>query len=101
MKVADAWNALGLFRVHMQRDAKSARECQKNALEIYKENLQHVEAAIALCDIGYCCEKMGEPDDALESYQESLEILTEMELPESHPCVISSKRAVSRVAREA
>jgi tetratricopeptide (TPR) repeat protein len=99
-KVADAWNALGLIRVHMQRNAKAARVCQEHALKIYKSNLQLTEAAITLSDLGYCCERMGEQESALKKYQEALQIVKELKLSESHPCVISTQRAVSRVLRE-
>jgi tetratricopeptide (TPR) repeat protein len=99
-KVADAWSALGLIRVHMQRDAEAARQCHEHALRIYKENLQLTEAAITLNDLGYCYEQLSQQDSALKLYLEALQILTDSELSDYHPCVMSIQRAVSRIRRE-
>jgi tetratricopeptide (TPR) repeat protein len=100
-KVADAWNALGLIRVHMQRDAKAAKKCHEHALRIYKDNLQLTETAIALSDLGYCCEQLpGQQERASKLYLEALQILRELNLSDSHPCMISTRRAVSRLRRE-
>jgi tetratricopeptide (TPR) repeat protein len=99
-KVADAWNALGLIRVHMQRDAEAARQCHEHALRIYKENLQLTETAITLNDLGYCYEQLNQQDSALKLYREALQILTDGQLSDYHPCVISIHRAVSRIRRD-
>jgi tetratricopeptide (TPR) repeat protein len=100
-KVADAWNALGLIRLHMQRDAEAARQCHEHALRIYKENLQLTEAAITLNDLGYCYEQLNQQESALKLYREAWKILVnEKQLSDFHPCVISIQRAVSRIGRQ-
>jgi tetratricopeptide (TPR) repeat protein len=98
--VAEAWNALGLVRVHMQRDAKGAKMCHEEALRIYVSNKEHVETAITLNDLGYCHEQLGEHNQALQRYEEALTILSSLKLDESHPRMISTRRAVYRVRRE-
>ena len=98
--VADAWNALGLVRIHMDRNAEAARDCQLKALEIYRSCLQYKESAIALSDLAYCFEQLGEQESALQKYQESLDLLKKSQLSEEHPLVLSTRRAVSRVRRE-
>ena len=98
--VAEAWNALGLVRVHTQRDAQAAKMCHAEALRIYASNEEHVQTAITLNDLGYCHEQLGEHSQALERYEEALKILSNLKLDESHPRMISTRRAVCRVRRE-
>jgi tetratricopeptide (TPR) repeat protein len=97
--VAEAWNALGLVRIHMQRDVEAAQVCHEEALRIYSENLQQTDTALTLNDLGYCHEQQGNPSVALDHYEKALRILSNMELDESHPRVISTHRAVSRIRR--
>lgn len=97
--VAEAWNALGLVRVHMQRDAKAAQLCHEEALRIYSKNFQHAEMAVTLNDLGFCHEQQGNHTDALELYEDAMRILFELDLGESHPRVIATQRAVSRIRR--
>jgi tetratricopeptide (TPR) repeat protein len=99
-KSADAWNALGLVRVHMQRDAEAARKCHEYALTIFREKLMAKETATTLNDLGYCCERLNLREAALKNYEESLKILETENLPESHPQVLSTRRAVSRMTRQ-
>ena len=100
-KSAEAWNALGLIRVHMQRDAEAARKCHEYALTILREEQMPKEIATTLNDLGYCCEQLSLPEAALKNYTESLTILEELEnLPESHPQLLSTRRAVSRMLRK-
>jgi tetratricopeptide (TPR) repeat protein len=99
-KVAEAWNALGLIRVHMERNADEARKCHEYALAIYKDLKLAKETAITLNDLGYCFERMNQRDMALRSYQEALLILEAERLSENHPRVISTRRAVFRILRE-
>ena len=98
-KCADAWNAIGLIRVHMQRDAEAARKCHEYALTIFREKSMAKETATTLNDLGYCCERLDLPEAALKHYKESLQILETENFPETHPQVLSTRRAVSRIMR--
>merc|ERR1719223_2320757 len=98
-KSADAWNALGLIRVHMQRDAEGAKQCHEYALTIFKEQRMPEQTATTLNDLGYCCERLDLPEAALKNYKESLQILETENFPESHPQVLSTRRAVSCIMR--
>jgi tetratricopeptide (TPR) repeat protein len=97
--VADAWNALGLVRIHMQRDAPAARSCHEQALRIYQERRLLKETAITLVDLGCCFERMERREDAVQKYRQALEILRMEKVPEDHPQVLSAKRAISRMLR--
>lgn len=99
-KSADAWNALGLVRIHMQRDAVAARKCHEFALTIFRDQQMAEETATTLNDLGYCCERLDLPEAALKNYEESLLILENLNFPETHPQVLSTKRAVSRMTRK-
>lgn len=98
-KSADAWNALGLIRVHMQCDAEAARICHEYALTIFQQQQMAKETATTLNDLGYCCEQLKHPETALKNYQESLKILESENFPENHPQLLSTRRAVSRLLR--
>ncbi len=98
--VAEAWNALGLVRVHMQRDAEAARICHEEALRIYIKNQEDIETAVTLNDLGYCHEQLGEQEKALKLYEEALSLLAKVNVDESHPRMISTRRAVHRIRRE-
>ena len=99
-KCADVWNALGLIRVHMQRNAEAAKTCHEFALTIFREKSMAAETATTLNDLGYCCERLDLPEAALKHYEESLEILESQNLPETHPQIMSTRRAVSRMTRQ-
>lgn len=83
IQVAEAWNALGLARLHMERNPHAALECHWKALEIiHRKLLQGEEEAVSqqqstsnnnmdmkmatatttlLCDIGLCHERLRQP----------------------------------------
>lgn len=98
--VAEAWNALGLARVHTQRDAVGAYACHQEALRIYSKTAQHEEIAVVLNDLGYCEELLGNHTKALELYQEALRILSGLNVDENHHRMIATRRALSRIRRE-
>jgi tetratricopeptide (TPR) repeat protein len=97
--VADAWNALGLVRVHMQRDTKGAIACHEEALRIFIKNGQRLEEAFTLNDLAYCYEQLGEPSTAIHFYEDALRIFVEEKLSEHHPKVLSTYRALCRMGR--
>jgi tetratricopeptide (TPR) repeat protein len=121
--VVDSWNALGLIRIHMQRDVIGARKCHQHALNIIflhtqnnptkssplssssssssstpSSNSLSRQTATTLTDLAYCDERLKRYDIALANYQKALEILTK-ELSENHPQVISTRRAVTRLVQ--
>lgn len=99
-KSAEAWNALGLVRIHMQRDAEAAKKCHEFALAIFREQEMAEETATTLNDLGICCERLDLPEAALKQYEESLLILENQNFPETHPQMLSTRRAVSRMTRQ-
>ena len=99
-KSADAWNALGLVRIHMQRDAEAAKKCHEFALTIFREQEMAEQTATTLNDLGYCCERLDLPEAALKHYEESLLILENQNFSETHPQMLSTRRAVSRMTRQ-
>ena len=100
-KMAETWNALGLIRLHMQRDASSARECHEEALRILQQDDCNNKRliAITLHDLGYCCERMEERTDALSLYKEAISLLQQDDCDKSHPRMIATQRAMNRVLR--
>lgn len=73
--VAEAWTAVGLIRLHMQRDALAALKCHQHALEVYKSiYASQTKLAITLNDLGMCYERMGNRKKALDAYRGALEL---------------------------
>ena len=98
-KVAEAWNALGLVRVHMQRNAEQALMCHEHALRIFRDNNLTADSAITMNDVAYCYEQLQQQDRAFETYQEALELMKQEGLSEYHPMRMSTSRALSRLRR--
>lgn len=98
-KVAETWNSLGLIRLHMQRDASSARECHEEALRIVRNLGDKKLIAITLHDLGYCLERMQEREQALTKYEEAISHLKQACVNKSHPRMIATQRAMDRVLR--
>lgn len=98
-KVAEAWSALGLVRVHMQHDAEQALICHEHALRIYRDNNQTTEYAITMNDVAHCYEQLQHQDRAYETYREALGLMKQEGLSEYHPMRISTSRALSRLRR--
>jgi len=97
--VADAWNALGLIRVHMQRDITGALVCHEEAYAIYLRNEEKLETAFTLSDLAYCHEQLGQQNKALSLYQEALSMIVEEKISEFHPKVSSITQAIARIQR--
>ena len=98
-KSAEAWNALGLARVHMQGDTKEALRCHEHALDIFRYLNMALETAMTLNDVAFCCERLGQHEVALKKYVEALKIFVEEDLKEDHLQVIATRRAISRITR--
>lgn len=98
-KVAEAHNALGLIRLHMECNPEAAKECHEQALRIFRELEEKKLVAITLHDLGYCLERLGERELALQQYQEAIECLQEEQLTKTHPRMIATTRAMNRVLR--
>ncbi|MGK3736337.1 MAG: tetratricopeptide (TPR) repeat protein [Bacillariaceae sp.] len=98
-KVADSYNALGLIRVHMQRDPEAARRCHEYALTIFREKQLEKQVATTLNDIAYCYERLNLPCVALQHYEDSLRIFESEMISENNPQMISTRRAILRMQR--
>ena len=101
--VAEAWNSLGLIRLHMQRDASAALECHQRALEIYDANqtAASLQVAIALNDCAMCYERLDDRIAALSLYEQALAAAR------TAPCAAeklflfrSTERAISRLSHK-
>lgn len=97
--VGHAWNALGLVRIHMQKDVAKALESHQQALKIYQDNSNHTETAVTLNDIGFCYEKMGQTGNALSCYQEALRLFKQAKFSKGHTRIIATERGISRIQR--
>jgi len=97
--VADAWNALGLVRVHTQRDVQEAMVCHQEAYRIFIHNGQKEGIAFTLNDLAYCYELLGDHNKALSLHHEALSIFEETKMSEFHPKVVSTRAAISRIQR--
>lgn len=97
--VAEAYNALGLVKLHMQNNVQAAKLCHEQALAIYQNKQLAKETAITFADLAYCLERLNRHEDALEKYQQALEIFQAEKVSDNHPQVMSTKRAMSRMMR--
>jgi tetratricopeptide (TPR) repeat protein len=89
--VAEAWTAVGLIRLHMQRDALAALKCHHHALEVYKSiHASQTKLAITLNDLGMCYERMGNRKRALDAYRGALELALA-----EHPTGVTDSEASS------
>ena len=107
VQTAESWNALGLVRLHTQRNFEGAIECHETALRLL-ESFQSsstssasssLELAVTLNDLGYCHERLSHPQQALECYGRAFEILQHSGMKESHPRFLSVQRALARLNR--
>jgi tetratricopeptide (TPR) repeat protein len=98
-EAADYWSALGLCRMHTQRDMVEALPCFEKSLRIYRKNQLRRDVANTLLDVGICLERMDRTTEALEKYQEAMSIFEALQIPETHPQVWSTKRALARLGR--
>jgi tetratricopeptide (TPR) repeat protein len=101
VQVAETWNSLGLIRLHMQHNIRDAIECHERALRIYRKQQEEAKQAMAvtLHDLGYCYERLGQRDRALQQYQEAMTILKNQNYQASHPRRIATQRSMDRVLR--
>jgi tetratricopeptide (TPR) repeat protein len=97
--VADAWNALGLVRVHTQRDVEEAVVCHQEAYRIFIQNGEKEGIAFTLNDLAYCYELLGKHNKALSLHHEALSTFEETNVSEFHPKVVSTHAAISRIQR--
>jgi tetratricopeptide (TPR) repeat protein len=91
----EAWNALGLIRLHTQRNASEALKCHKQALSLCSKAM---ETSITWTDMGLCYERLGDEQEALLCYQRAYELL-EDSVSESHPRRAGLKRVLARLRR--
>ena len=99
LKVAEAWNSLGLIRLHIQADPEEAIKCQKEALVIQRLSTPSVELAATLNDLALCYERIGESEHALELYLEAEGVLRICSPSPSHPVCLCTDRCIARLQR--
>lgn len=121
-KLAEAWNSLGLVRLHTQKDASAALTCHEHALIILQQQHQHqlrqfadrtsnifqqnqiqrnqTNQALTLQDIGQCLERLNDTSTALERYHDALRMFqVELGYSEDSHKVSSTQRAIDRICR--
>ena len=99
IKLAETWNSLGLIRLHMQKDAASAKDCHEAALKILEGTEHRMEMVVTLSDLGYCYERLNQQEDALKQYFLALRVLEEEQVSKEHPRMMTVQRAISRITR--
>ncbi|KAL7572393.1 hypothetical protein ACA910_021601 [Epithemia clementina (nom. ined.)] len=99
-KVAEAWNSLGLIRMHVQLDPFAAIECHKEALRIQRlQSCPSLKLAATLNDLAMCYERVRESERALELYLEAEIVLKRCAASSTHPVTISTDRCIARLQR--
>lgn len=125
-RMAQAWNSLGLVRLHTQLKPHEAIRCHRNALQLLLSSSsspttstteedsssssgacqgacssQHLlELATTYKDLGLCYERLNDTNEAMAMYLEAQKILsTEKLLVETHPQILALKRAIDRIQR--
>ena len=97
---AEAWNSLGLIRIHMQNNATEAKKCHEQALRIYRtKKTAAVNIATTLIDRGLCYERLAQQDEALTNYQQALQLLKDQSIAEGNILVRTTQRSISRLCR--
>jgi tetratricopeptide (TPR) repeat protein len=102
VELAETWNALGLVRLHMQRDAEEGRKCHEEALRIYRGKCDEdrVAVAVTLNDLGNCYEQLHQSSRALDSYNKALRLLKEQKMADNHVRMQATLRSISRLSRK-
>ena len=102
--LAEMWNALGLIRLYMQRDAEEAVKCHEEALRIYRkkchEEVDRIAIAVTLNDLASCYEQLHQSGRALDYYSKALQLLKEQEMADSHVHMQKTLRSISRLSRK-
>jgi tetratricopeptide (TPR) repeat protein len=97
-KTAEAWNALGLVRLHTRQNPEGALECHEMSLRFCQDD--PMSKAITLNDIGLCYERTMQCQKAIQIYQQALELLNDHMITESnHHCKQSLERTLARLLR--
>eukprot|EP00934_Nitzschia_sp_Nitz4_P002148 Nitzschia sp. Nitz4//scaffold63_size106090//81538//82095//NITZ4_004406-RA/size106090-processed-gene-0.133-mRNA-1//1//CDS//3329556023//2148//frame0 len=100
--IAEAWNALGLVRLHTQRDPQEALRCHDCALQLLESmggNDVNSDLAATLNDLGLCHERLGDKAKAMQLYQRAREVLEGQDFKSSHERLQAVDRAIARVSR--
>ena len=92
----EAWNALGLIRLHTQRNPSEALRCHQHALTLCTQSM---ETSNTCADIGLCYERLGQDEEALKCYEKAYSLLRANNVSDAHPRVIGLKRVLARLGR--
>ena len=101
----EAWNSLGLIRLHTQRNPQEALKYHMHALNLCSALEQDgddtiMETSNTYGDIGLCYERLGEDKEALRCYEKAYSLLIETNnVSECHPRLIGLKRVLARLGR--
>lgn len=103
-RIAEAWNSLGLVRLHTQHNPEEALRCHENALNLLSSLDSHsavhyTHLATTLHDVGLCYERLNNTARALEYYGRAARLLEEQHFDASHERLLAINRAIARVQR--
>lgn len=93
-ETCEAWNALGLIRLHTRQNPEGALECHEMALRLLGKESDCMRA-VTLSDIGLCYERMEETKQAVLAYQQSMDLMKAT----NHPRKLSLERTMARLSR--
>lgn len=98
-QASEAWNALGLIRLHTRRNPLGALECHEKALRLLSSSSSSCDKnymkAVTLSDIGLCYERLHQPKEAVLAYQQAMDLMKGT----SHPRMVSLERTMARLSR--
>eukprot|EP00980_Cylindrotheca_fusiformis_P028989 scaffold22689_cov163-Cylindrotheca_fusiformis.AAC.4 len=99
-KIAEAWNSLGLIRLHTRKDPKRALECHQMSLVLSSKD--PMKKAIVLNDIGLCYERTNQFEQAFQVYRQALDLLEDHVIESKHLqlCKQSLERTLARLHRQ-
>lgn len=118
-RMAEAWNSLGLVRLHTELNPREAIRCHENALQLLRSSSSSLssssseveqmvgtdscfplELATTFHDLGFCYERLKDTTHALELYQAAKRILTkEHGILDSYPRLRALERSIERLQR--
>ncbi|CAJ1954937.1 unnamed protein product [Cylindrotheca closterium] len=98
-QLCEAWNALGLIRLHTRRNPAGALECHALALRLIACNGDEdcMKKATTLSDMGLCYERLQQTKEAVLAYKQAMDLMKGTS--SSHPQKMSLERTMARLTR--